>query len=134
MEQLNRFHTDLQEIFGMLKYRGSKEELISYIRANEQYFRNVDEDTYHAIREFLHSEKVLKEEVSKRSGEEKIDMCKALEDLYNDGVEQGEQNILLRKIRVKLDKGKSVEEIADALEESVETIEQLVNKFLANYN
>ena len=57
--------TDLQEILGMLKYRGNKELLVKYIREQEAYFRNVDEDTYHAIREFLHSEEILIKEAVK---------------------------------------------------------------------
>ena len=55
----------------------------------EAYFRNVDEETYQVMREFLHSEKMLKENVERIEGKETVDMCKALEELYNDGVEQG---------------------------------------------
>ena len=55
----------------------------------EAYFRNVDEETYQVMREFLHSEKMLKEKVERMEGKETVDMCKALEELYNDGVEQG---------------------------------------------
>ena len=55
----------------------------------EAYFRNVDEETYQVMREFLHSEKMLKENVERMEGKETVDMCKALEELYNDGVEQG---------------------------------------------
>lgn len=52
------------------------------------------------------------------------------EDAYEDGVaagiEAGERKKLLEQIRAKLEKGKSVEEIADALEESEETIRNLL--------
>lgn len=131
IEKCELFQSDLQEIFGMLKCRNSERDLVNYMKENEHYFRNVDEDTYHVIREFLHSERILKKEVSRRNGEERIDMCKALEDLYNHGIElgieQGEQKKLLNLIKTKLAKGKSAEEIADALEESVDTIKQLIN-------
>ena len=49
----------------------------------------MDEETYQAIREFLHSERILKSKIKKEEGKETVDMCKALEDLYNDGIEQG---------------------------------------------
>ena len=53
-------------------------------------------------------------------------MCKALQDLYDDGVEQGiEQGIeqkLQEQVSKKLAKGKSVEVIADELEETTEHI------------
>lgn len=86
---VENFHSDLQQIFGMLKCRGNKRDLVEYIRKNQWYFRNVDEDIYHVIRELLHSERILKKEVSSANGEECVDMCKALEELYNDGYELG---------------------------------------------
>lgn len=89
LEQLERFQSDLQEIFGMLKCRDNKKELLDYMNKREAYFRNVDEETYQVMREFLHSEKLLKEKAERMEGKETVDMCKALDELYNDGIEQG---------------------------------------------
>ncbi len=86
---LKNFHSDLQQIFGMLKYRSEKEKLQDYILENREYFENVDVETYQAVREFLHSEGMLKDMGNAVKKEEKINMCKALEDLYSDGVEAG---------------------------------------------
>lgn len=94
VERCELFRTDLQEIFGMLKYRKDKKELMNYLKENEYYFKNVDEDTYHVIGEFLHSDKTLKREVGRQVGEEDIDMCEALEELYNDGKVEGEKDML----------------------------------------
>lgn len=94
LEDFEKFQTDLHEIFGMLRYRSNKKKLLEYVQDKETYFRSVDEDTYYVIREFLHSEKVLK--VINKAGEEeeKVDMCKALQDLYDEGIEKGiEQGI-----------------------------------------
>ena len=85
------FQTDLQIVFGMLKCRKSKEELLDYVNKNQEYFSNIDEETYNALRVMLRSELSLKEAESKTGG---IDMCKALDDLYQDGVNKGiEQGI-----------------------------------------
>ena len=46
---------------------------------------------------------------------------------YDDGVKDGEINKLLSMIKIKMEKGKSVEQIADELEETVETIENLIS-------
>ena len=86
-----RFHSDLQQIFGVLNYRSEKEKLQSYMKENREYFENVDVDTYQAMREFLHSERQLKSVVKAKGKEERINMCKALEDIYNDGVERGRE-------------------------------------------
>ena len=62
---------------------------MKYINDRKEYFQNVDEETYYVIREFLHSERMLKENIEKSQGKETVDMCKALEDLYNEGIEIG---------------------------------------------
>ena len=51
-------------------------------------------------------------------------MCKALEDIYEDG-KIGKLKELISK---KLQKGKSLETIAEELEESVETISRLAKE------
>ncbi|MCI6534899.1 MAG: hypothetical protein MR444_08895, partial [Lachnospiraceae bacterium] len=50
------------------KCRGNKKELLDYMNKREAYFRNVDEETYQVMREFLHSEKMLKENVERIEG------------------------------------------------------------------
>ena len=46
---------------------------------------------------------------------------------YDDGVKDGEINKLFSQVKIKLEKGKSIEQIADELEETVETIENLIS-------
>ena len=87
LEGTELFHTDLQQIFGMLKYRGKKQELIEYINQHKNYFSNLDQETYRAARVFLNSEKQLKDIAGDKK--EAIDMCKALEELYEEGMEKG---------------------------------------------
>ena len=86
---LERFKSDLQEVLGMIQCRGDKENLLKYINDRKEYFQNVDEETYYVIREFLHSERMLKENIEKSQGKETVDLCKALEDLYNEGIVKG---------------------------------------------
>ena len=80
------FQTDLQIVLGMLRYRKSKEELLDYMAVNQDYFSHIDEDSYHALRVMLGSELSLKEMDGNTGG---IDMCKALDDLYQDGINKG---------------------------------------------
>ena len=89
LEHLERFKSDLQEVLGMIQCRGDKESLLKYINDRKGYFQNVDEETYYVIREFLHSERMLKGNIEKSQGKGTVDMCKALEDLYNEGIECG---------------------------------------------
>ena len=51
----------------------------------------------------------------------------AYDDGLQAGIEIGENNKLISKIKIKLEKGKSVEQIAEELEETVESIEKLIS-------
>lgn len=88
MEKFEKFQTDLQQIFNMLQYKNDKDALLKYVMQNREYFENVDVETYYAIKEFLHSEKILKKVMSDKK-EDSVNMCKALQDLYEEGIEQG---------------------------------------------
>ena len=126
VENIECFQTDLKEIFGMMKCRKDEKALIDYMRENEAYFRHVDNETYRAIDELLQSKQILDTEVSKEEMEGERDMCKALEDLYQHGVGDGENKKLTGQVEKKLRKGLSVPEIAEMLEENEKTIEEIV--------
>ena len=55
-----------------------------------------------------------------------------LEKGISEGIQQGIQKGIFSLIQAKLEKGKSVEEIADALEESVEMIQQIIDEISAD--
>ena len=108
--QLEKFGADLQQVLGMLKYRGRRKELQGYIQKNEAYFSSVDVETYQALCSFLNMEKGLKE-VKELQKEEKINMCQAMEEWYQDAVEEG---ITLAKTIFRLSaQGRSEQEIAE---------------------
>ena len=73
----------------MLKYRGRKKELQEYIQKNEKYFSSVDAETYQALFSFLNMEKGIKE-VEAMQKEERVNMCQALEEWYQDALKEGE--------------------------------------------
>ena len=54
------------------------------------------------------------------------------ESIRLEGIQEGEQNKLLQQIEKKLAKGKSLEQIADELEESVEIVRPLYIQILNN--
>lgn len=81
-----KFSTDLQVILSMLKYRGSKEELSGYINDHKDYFQKVDYETSQAMKAFLNMEKISGETENR---EEVVDMCQAIQEMYEDGVKDG---------------------------------------------
>ena len=128
---LSCFQTDLQIIFGMLKYKNSKEALREYVQSHKNYFSNIEEDSYNAVRVLLGSESSLKE-VKQKKGEH-VDMCKALDDLYQDGVKQGiEQGIralILVLQKNGYDKAKVLNNLQEGFSLNSEEAEAYYEKF-----
>lgn len=129
VESLDRFHTDLQEILGMLQCRGDKNRLMEYINTKADFFRNVDGETYQFICTMLHSKKLLKGKVEKGKGEARVDMCKALEDLYNDGIEQGMVEAFQE---IGMEKDEVIERIMKKFEISREQAKECVEQYWKN--
>ena len=75
---------------------------------------------------YIMAEKYLDSAEMKQLKEE-IKMTRLGKMLYDDGKAEGEKNMLTKKVQKKLEKGQSVEQIADALEESIETIQGIIN-------
>lgn len=87
-------------------------------------------DSYRALGVFLNSEKWLAENnIFEREGG--TDMCKALEEIFEDGIEKGADGKLKELISRKLQKGKDPETIAEELEDSVDTIRRLIQEMSA---
>ena len=133
LEDVEKFSYDLQVILTMLRYRDSKEELKHYIDENKKFFQNVDYETSQAMKAFLNMKQIPGETEQK---EETVDMCKAIQEMYDDGVkdgiqqgvEQGRTELLKEQIQRKLKKEKTPDQIAEELEESVEVIEKIIKE------
>ena len=86
LKDVEKFSDDLQVILIMLRYRDSKEELTDYINENRKFFQNVDYETSQAMKAFLNMKQIPGEAEHK---EEMVDMCKAIQEMYDDGVKDG---------------------------------------------
>lgn len=83
-------------VLTMLRYRDSKEELKHYIDENKKFFQNVDYETSQAMKAFLNMKQIPSETEQK---EEMVDMCKAIQEMYDDGVKDGIQQGIAATIR-----------------------------------
>lgn len=124
---------DLQVILTMLKYRKDKDGLRNYVNENKQFFQKVDHETSQAMKAFLNMKHIPGETENK---EETINMCEAIQEMYDDGVrdgmqqgiQQGRDDLLKEKVKRKLQKQKSLEQIADELEEDVRVIRKIIKE------
>ena len=117
------FRTSIRQLFEVLKNAYDKEKMQEVLH-NDDKFSSVDRETVEAINLFAGTDIDIDEK------EEVIDMCKAWEDQKNEGRELGreegrelgERQKIISLIVKKLQKDKSVAEIADDLEEKEEVI------------
>jgi len=132
IQSVDCFRSDLKEILGMMKCRNDKDALINYMDEHRDYFQCVTGGVHRVIGEFLQSKTLLNKTVTRVEEKEGVNMCKALDDLYHDGfeqgIEQGEDRKLMEQVQKKLQKGCTIPEIAEMLEESEEVIEKVVNR------
>lgn len=101
--------------------------VIQDISLEEAVAHAVDECIEEGIlKEFLMKNKAEVIKVSIYEYDKEFEEKKLRKAEYEAGVEFGEQNLLKRLVERKLEKGKSVEKIADELEEEVTTIQQII--------
>ena len=117
------FRTSIRLLFEVLQNAYDKEKMQEVLQ-NDEKFSKVDRETVEAINLFAGTDIDIDEK------EEVIDMCKAWEEQKNEGRELGreegrelgERQKIISQIVKKLQKDKSVAEIADDLEEKEEVI------------
>ena len=109
------FRTSIRQLFEVLQNAYDKEKMQEVLQ-NDDKFSSVDRETVEAINLFAGTDIDIDEK------EEVIDMCKAWEEQKNEGRELGERQKIISQIVKKLQKDKSVAEIADDLEEKEEVI------------
>ena len=94
IEDVTKYKSDLQIIFRMLRYRKDKRGLLEYTKEHRDYFEHVDYESLQAMAVLLNTEKLFVQ-VNEQKGVDG-NMCQALEEYYQDGVQEGiEKGILL---------------------------------------
>ncbi len=115
----------------MLKYKGDKKALVKYTQNNREYFSSVDYETAQAIKVLIGSGVRLEGKLESKE-KEGNDVCKALEDLYDDGVAEG---IVIGReegrILTYFEFGLSPEDIAIKVGKSVEFVNEVLGLQLA---
>lgn len=96
---LSVYHSDLREVLGFVKCRDSKKALLEYANTHKNFFEAVDYETVNAIGAMVQGGEQYVKMIRDGKKEEKVNMCKALEELWEDGVKTGEARGEARGIR-----------------------------------
>ena len=129
------FRTDLKQIFDCIRYSEDKKKLYEVITSDPAY-RELDEDAYDVIAEYTDTEQLMEVKQCKEKG--KVDMCKAIEEMIQDGRMEGLSQGLSQGISQGLSQGleRGIQAlILDNLEEGVSEqriIEKLQKRFDVN--
>lgn len=107
-----------------------------YDKINEVYKdKPLDTELALVIGSITKSQKIIDQALKLESEGEQMQMRKALQELEQRGVEAGrefgEKGLVKKLVEKKLAKGKSVEVIADELEEEVSAIQRVIDEIKA---
>lgn len=109
LEDTSVFHTDVKQVFDFIRCSDDKEKLDHLIRSDPA-FQRLDRKAYEFMSHYGKAHSLLQCKVYKGEGDV-IDMCKALDELYEDwkeigkeigkeeGVEQEKRNTILRMLQ-----------------------------------
>ena len=117
---------------GMVKCNKDKDKMKNYIFQHEEYFSNLDYESGIVYDQVLNVGKFVKKELGEKG--EKVDMCKAIQDMYDsakeEGIEQGINQGIAKLITVLRGLGISDGQIIDELMEKYEMSREEASKRL----
>ena len=125
IHDVTKYKSDLQIMLSMLEYRKDKRRLLEYTKENSEHFRNLDYESLQAMAVLLSTDKLLAK--VKKKGVDG-NMCQALEEYYQDGVQEGIEQERKNFITNMLRKGFDVELIAELANLSVVDVRGLCSE------
>ena len=82
-------------VLELMAFRNDHQKVQEYLKENEEYFSKMDVTSSEAVGILLGCHRQVRKMIAEKQKGGEVDMCKALEDIYNNGVQQGiEQGIL----------------------------------------
>lgn len=82
------YHSSLKELFQLISMRENRQALVKLVRSNSAYQR-LDEETVKAASVLLGDKRLMMKQNQNEEGT--YNMCKALEDLFEEGRQEGER-------------------------------------------
>ena len=86
-------------VLELMAFRNDHQKVQEYLKENEEYFSKMDVTSSEAVGILLGCHRQVRKMIAEKQKGGEVDMCKALEDIYNNEVQQGiekeiEQGIL----------------------------------------
>lgn len=119
------FHTELRKVFELLKFRKDKNGLLQKVTGTPDY-QNMDSESLEILAELLKAPGIWKNRrkyLVKNTEKEEYNMCQAIEELIEEGRNEGKQETMLELVRDGLLK---LEEAAKRLNLAPEEFAKLI--------
>lgn len=135
-EHLHFHNSDVSTVFDMIRFIYHQD----YSQLNEFYKnRLLDTELALVIGSITKSQKIIDQALELETEGKQMQMCRALQELEqrgmeagrSEGIEFGKKELLIQQVKKKLAKGKSVDVIADELEEDISAIQDIIDEILA---
>ena len=125
---LNVFRTEIKQLFQILRYRKNKKGLRQVMAENPEYM-HMDADTMEVAAVALNAPYIWEEREQYMNSEDRegYNMCQAMREWAEEERVVGAQETLVKMICKKLRKGKTVEVIAEEVEEEIDLVQSICN-------
>lgn len=121
------FKTDLRYVLDFLRNVKDKEKLKELVE-NDPYYKSMDEDAYDVVANYANVKKLVEVKDEYKDVEGRMNMCTAIREMMEDSKLEGREEKLVAIVQKKLNRGDSVEKIADDLVEEVDTIREIIKR------
>ena len=120
------FKTDLKYVFGLLRNADTKDSMKTYVEENAEALRSLETDAYDVISVMGQMKDLqrIKEKYQNEDGRS-YDMCKGMQEWLEEKLEEGLELKLVKQVCRKLRKGKTIEQIAEDLDEDIAEIRSI---------
>ncbi len=125
LKKFELFQTDLREVLEVISVADDRDELRSLVNRNEAYL-SLGKEAAMLIDSCTGIELHIEEE------EEKVNVCKAVMELREEGREEGRNAVCREMIEKKIRKGKALEVIADEMELEVSAVKLYYDEIIKN--
>lgn len=84
------FKTDVRQVFDFIRCSGDKNALKSLVEGDDAY-KDMAEDAYDVVAQYTNATELIETKSDYYGKDGRVDMCKALKELIEDGREEGRE-------------------------------------------
>ena len=130
IKDLSVFDKDLQMIFGMVQLKQCKNDMITFVTENKDYFENVDIEIVYGVEAMVGSD-FLSKNSKNRTITGGVNVCKAFNDMIEEGRELGIEEG--RELGIEEERLAGIYKLITALQELGTTDDVIISALVKQY-